>query len=155
MSNIWLNEVMVNNNVIQDEDGDYSSWLELYNDGPKPINLKGYYLTNTQATPTRWEFPSFDIPARSCGLVWLSGKDRTDFCAPLHTNFTMSGASGERYIYIDRTVKPLKILCNLVRWFRRSGRNVIRQIPDGKEWSRDDPTQGNTNCRAGIALIFD
>ena len=36
----------VNSHSLQDEDKEYSDWIEIQNTGQTTINLKGYYLTD-------------------------------------------------------------------------------------------------------------
>ncbi|MBK6840503.1 MAG: lamin tail domain-containing protein [Bacteroidetes bacterium] len=44
---LFINELMSNNqSTIQDADGDYSDWIELYNAGAVSVNLQGYGLSD-------------------------------------------------------------------------------------------------------------
>ncbi|MBL9169979.1 MAG: immunoglobulin domain-containing protein [Verrucomicrobiales bacterium] len=90
-----------NSNTIKDDAGESSDYVELYNGGTAPVNLAGYYLTDTAANLTQWQFPATNLPAGRHLLIWASGRDRRVAGAPLHTNFRL-GQSGEA-IYL---VKP-------------------------------------------------
>ncbi len=53
---VIISEFMaVNSNGIEDEDGDRSDWIELYNMGNVPVNLGGWHLTDKQSDLTKWE----------------------------------------------------------------------------------------------------
>jgi hypothetical protein len=43
---LYINEFMASNaTIIEDPDyEDYSDWIEIYNAGPQPVNLNGYYV---------------------------------------------------------------------------------------------------------------
>jgi len=77
---VRLNEVMAANSATTaDEDGDYSDWIELYNDGPVPVDLGGWGLSDNYSKPFKWLFPiGTQIGAGDYLLVWASGKLRTN-----------------------------------------------------------------------------
>lgn len=84
----------INSSVIQDEDGEYSDWIELYNPGETDINLSGWFLTDNAENLSKWLLPDMELKADSYLLIFASGKDRFDPTKNLHTNFKLSG-SGE------------------------------------------------------------
>ena len=70
-------------------------WFELYNYGPTPANLAGYYLTAALTTPFMFQIPAgYVIPPGGFLLVWADKKN-TAGSADLHVNFKLSkvGAS--------------------------------------------------------------
>ena len=83
-----------NKNTLQDEDGDYPDWIELYNSGDKRVNLAGRYLTDNETNLRKWELPKVHIPSGGCLLVFASNKNRANVGSALHTNFKLS-AKGE------------------------------------------------------------
>lgn len=94
-SALVLNELMASNaTTVTDEDGDYSDWIELYNDGVAAVDLTGYFLTDEEALPTKWQFPATTLGAGQYLLIWASDKNRTTPGQPLHLNFKLS-SSGE------------------------------------------------------------
>lgn len=62
--------------TIQDDDGDYSDWIELFNSGNKSIQLEGWGLTDNPSTPYKWVFPEYIIQPGEHLLIWASGKNR-------------------------------------------------------------------------------
>jgi len=92
-----INEFMSNNETtIQDEDGDYSDWIELYNKGNDPINLKDFSISDDESEPNKWIFPEIIIAADSFLLIWASNKDLLNI-NELHTNFKLK-KSGEELL---------------------------------------------------------
>ncbi len=65
-----------NYSTIQDEDGDYPDWIELYNACATTIDLFDYSLTDNAANPTKWVFPHVNILPGAYIAVFCSGKDR-------------------------------------------------------------------------------
>ena len=83
-----------NKNVLDDEEGQASDWIELYNMTPEPIPLLGWYLTDKADELTKWAFPDVTLDSGDVRVVFASGQDRRDPAAPLHTNFSLA-AEGE------------------------------------------------------------
>ena len=54
----------LNRSGLQDEDGEYSDWIELYNNSDTAINLSGYKLTDDLEDLTKWEFPDVTLGPR-------------------------------------------------------------------------------------------
>jgi hypothetical protein len=99
-SQVVINEFMADNkSTIQDQDGDYSDWIELYNNYDYPVNLINYSLSDNGGNLRKWLFPEIIIPAQGHILVFASGKNRTNE-EELHTNFSIA-ASGEALFLSD------------------------------------------------------
>ncbi len=88
---VVISEFMASNqDTLRDEDGDYSDWIELYNDESTSVNLYGWSLTDTTNNYAKWRFPSVSIPAKGYLLVFASSKNRTNAAGQLHANFALS-----------------------------------------------------------------
>lgn len=94
--NLRMNEVMTANaNVIPDEDGDFSDWIEIYNGGPGPLSLNGLGLTDDVTDPFKWTFPNIVLTADRHLLIFASDKDRTDI--PAHWETVIDWGNHWRY----------------------------------------------------------
>ncbi len=94
-----------NDSILADEDGDYSDWIEIHNPTPAAVDLGGWYLTDSAANLTKWQFPAITIDPGAFLLVFASSKDRSDPLSELHTNFALNG--GGEYLGLvqpDHTV---------------------------------------------------
>lgn len=99
---IYVNEVVSSNHsTIQDCDGDYSDWIELYNPNDFTINLLGYYLSDDTTDVQKWSFPNVEIGAHSYYIVFASGKDKIEE-DEIHANFKVS-QYGEYILFSDAT----------------------------------------------------
>lgn len=74
---VRINEYSTDSTVtLADEDGDFVSWVELYNYGDAPLNLSAFTLSDDPAKPNKWTFPAVTIPAGGYQIVYLSDKSK-------------------------------------------------------------------------------
>ena len=89
--NLLISEFMAaNNSGARDADGAFSDWIEIYNPDRAPASLGGWHLSDDPSDLTKWRFPDVSIPGQGFMLVFASGKNRTDPCGELHTNFSLN-----------------------------------------------------------------
>jgi hypothetical protein len=50
-----------NDRTLNDEDGESSDWIEIFNSGSSPANLNGWFLTDDPAHLTKWLFPEVTL----------------------------------------------------------------------------------------------
>jgi len=87
---VQITEFMADNeSTLQDEDGEFSDWIEIYNPASTPVALGGFQLTGGT---TNWTFPALTLGGQEFLVVFASGKNRTNSPAPLHTNFRLDRA---------------------------------------------------------------
>lgn len=90
---VVISEFMaVNRSSLQDEDGDASDWIELYNTTDHAVSLGGWHLTDQPSVPALWTFPAVTIAAHAYLVVFASQKNRTNDVTRLHTNFALDEA---------------------------------------------------------------
>src|SRR5687768_5248561 len=87
-SAVIISEFMADNaSSVQDEEGDYPDWIELYNSGPSAVSLKGWFLSDEPGNLAKWVFPDVSIGPREFLIVFASNKNRKIPGLPLHANF--------------------------------------------------------------------
>jgi hypothetical protein len=92
---VVISEFMAANALtLEDDDGEASDWIELYNDGSASVSLEGWSLTDDPLNPTKWVFPAVSIPPRGFLIVFASGKDRRNPALPLHASFKLASEGG-------------------------------------------------------------
>jgi spore coat protein CotH len=80
-----INEFMADNdNVIADPFGNFSDWVELFNNSADSIFLGDYYLTDDASDPFEWQLPAEYLAAGGFKLIWADsdttlGADHADF----------------------------------------------------------------------------
>ncbi len=89
---VVVSEFMARNlTTLTDEDGDYSDWIEIENQGLSPVDLAGWFLTDDPRDLDQWMFPPDLVLEPGARLViFASAKDRSVAGSPLHTNFRLS-----------------------------------------------------------------
>lgn len=88
ISNLVINEVVTkNSNIIADEDGDYSGWIEIWNTTNDNISTENIYLL---VGDQKWNFPNQNIAPDGTLVIWTSGKNKTNSTGNPHTNFTLT-----------------------------------------------------------------
>lgn len=65
-----------NYSIVEDENGDFPDWIELYNAGPDTVSLLDYALSDDLADPTKWTFPNVSLLPGEFKIVFCSGKNR-------------------------------------------------------------------------------
>ena len=99
---VVLNEWMADNaapgGFADSVDGMFQDWIELYNPNEIPVNLSGFFLTDTLTQPAKWQIPTNTIIApHGFLLVWADGdigQNGLGTNGDLHANFQLS-RSGE------------------------------------------------------------
>lgn len=93
---IFINEIMASNNAsIEDNAGNHSDWIELYNPGNSSVDLAGYYISDDLGNLQKFRFTNLSgkvvIPAHGYLIIWASNNPDAGY---KHTSFALS-ASGE------------------------------------------------------------
>ena len=147
-SEIVINEVMASNSTtIEDRDGDYPDWIELYNSGDSEVELTGFGLSDDPDDLYKWTFPATTLQPGEFKLIFASDKNYSTESPYLHTNFKIK-AGGETLLLTDTTgfvvdqINSVEISSDL-SWGRK---------PDGgSDWLFfTEPTPGESNTTDGF-----
>lgn len=86
---VIINEYSCSNmNGYTDNYGENEDWVELYNTTGAAIDLTGYYLSDKNNDPLKWQIPSGMIPANGYIMVIASQRNTVNG-SELHTNFNL------------------------------------------------------------------
>jgi hypothetical protein len=126
-----------------DDYGKYSDWIEFYNPTASPIDMQGYYLSDNADSLTKWQFPSFVVPAFGFKTVWCSGMNDL-VGANIHTNFSID-VGGEN-IYL---CNPSATVIDNVSAIALPADKSYGRLPDGGAYNYlSDPSFKATNNAA-------
>ncbi|MBM3846690.1 MAG: hypothetical protein FJ405_10465, partial [Verrucomicrobia bacterium] len=100
--NLLITEFLANNSTINDDFGQSSDYIELFNGGATAIDLSAYYLTDNLDNLQKWRIPAVNLAPGQHLIIWASGRDLTDPTKPLHANFSLS-LNGEALALVRRT----------------------------------------------------
>lgn len=97
-SPVIVNEIVSSNKtVLQDENGQYYDYIELYNRSSERVDLNGWYLSDSADSPRKWRFPEVSVEPGEYLVIYASKLDRSDDPAHLHTSFALS-SEGESVV---------------------------------------------------------
>lgn len=141
-----INEFMAANTAtIADPDyGAFADWVELYNPGNTPVDIKGYSITDLLSQPAKYVFStSIIVPAQSTVIIWLDDKT-----TGAHANFKLS-ASGESIGLFD----PSGAVVDTVTFGAQQNDVSRGRFPngDGPWYAMTPATPGSANLESGIA----
>lgn len=109
---VRINEVMsANASALASDTGKYSDWLELYNGGDEPVNLRGWTLVKAGDAIHPLTFPDIDILPGEYVLIYADGKAQATPDYALHAPWKLA-AAGEQLLLSDaegRTVDALDV----------------------------------------------
>ncbi|NOT61881.1 MAG: hypothetical protein HOP19_16830, partial [Acidobacteria bacterium] len=139
-SDVRLNElVVVNNGVYKDAAGDADPWVEIYNQGPGPVAIGNFYLTDDVAAPTKFKLPTKTLADGEYLIVWLDNETGE---GDTHANFTPLVAGGKLFLFSGSTQLDTVTYPMLAR-----GLSHARQGFYGNVWGNNfQPTAGVANA---------
>jgi hypothetical protein len=141
--NLIISEFLaINVNSLQDDDKEFSDWIEIQNTGETTVNLKGYFLTDNPQVLTKWKFPDVKLDAGKFLIVFASEKNRIDPAKKLHTNFKLSG-SGEFLALVSTNGNT--IISSFSPQYPTQEENISYGFYNGKTVFFDQPTPGTKN----------
>jgi hypothetical protein len=143
-SAVVINEFMVTNTrTVQDPQGEYDDWIELYNGSSGDVDVSGMYLSDSDANPLKWSFPSgTTVPARGSLIVWLDEGTLAD--DGLHANFKLS-KKGETICLIDADSRGNVVLDRVTYGPLREKVSFGRFPDGGPSWQPMVPTPAKLN----------
>ena len=147
-SGIVINELLAkNDNTISDEEDEFDDWIELYNTGSDPVSLEGWYLTDSEDNPDKWDLPAVTINPDEYLVIWA---DEDGKQGELHANFKLSG-SGESLTLSNNEMAVI----DYISWESQETDISFGRYPNGVgSFDFMSPTPGMENT-AGINSVVD
>jgi hypothetical protein len=144
---VFINEWMAENTgyLLDVGTGQYEDWFELFNPTDVPADIGGYFLTDTLASPNKYQVPpGYTVPARGFLLVWADSRPSANNSnsAVLHANFKLD-REGEAIGLFSPEGVPIDTVA-----FNAQTANVSEgRYPDGagRRFSMTTPTAGAAN----------
>lgn len=132
-----INEVLIkNSNNYEDNYGNRSAWIELFNSAYNKVNCNGCFLTDDLKNPTKYKIPQNDpntlIPTRFFVVFWADGKTTH---GTFHLNFTLDSTTkvialfdGDGKTLIDSVSLPVSIKEDMSYARTEDGGGVWKEI---------------------------
>lgn len=140
---IRINELLASNVTgIRDAFGSRSDWIEIHNSTASDVNLAGYFLSDAKATPQKWTFPAFVVPAGGYRVVFASNRN-TLINGEAHTNFALS-RDGE---FLQITAPDGSVVDSVTFGYQETDYSFGRDPSDPSAWMTfTSPTPGAMNA---------
>lgn len=74
-STLQITEICPHNFNLRDLDGDYADYIELYNYGVRPVDLRSFCLSDSEKTPAKCGLPELRVQPGEYVLVWANGSE--------------------------------------------------------------------------------
>lgn len=123
--------------------GEYEDWVELYNAGAASVDLTGYYLSDNDANPQKWQIPSGSIAAGGYKMVYCSGRNLVSG-TQYHPSFNLAQTKNEWFILTS----PANVTVDFVEITQMTKQNhsIGRQTNGAATWKLFlTPTPGAAN----------
>lgn len=123
--------------------GEYEDWVELYNAGAASVDLTGYYLSDNDANPQKWQIPSGSIAAGGYKMVYCSGRNLVSG-TQYHPSFNLAQTKNEWFILTS----PANVTVDFVEFTQMTKQNhsIGRQTNGAATWKLFlTPTPGAAN----------
>ena len=118
-----INEFSASNGgIVEDDNGNSSDWIEIYNAGEDAINLAGYSLTDDTTNVSKYVFPNAFLFGGQYLTVFAGNDDDPTSGSDLYTGFSLS-KGGEYLGFFD----PVG---NLISEFGANGSDYPAQFAD-------------------------
>jgi hypothetical protein len=148
-SQVVINEYSVSNlNQFADNYGKYEDWIELHNTSNVVALIGGYYLSDKQGNPTKWQFPPATfIPAGGYLIVWASGRNEV-LDGHYHTNFRLNQTK-ENVEFVVLSDASGNLIEQYQLEITQLGHSRGRTTNGGSSWGIfTNPTPGGSNNNA-------
>lgn len=98
-----INEFMASNNssYADSATGEYNDWIEIYNNGDKPVNLGGLYISDNKSYKSKYKIPTTNAAVTTVKpgeylILWADSKMEA---GELHVDFKLSADGEDLGIY--------------------------------------------------------
>ena len=131
---IFINEIMSNNQDFIDEDGEQDDWFELYNASPNTINLVGWYLTDDLGEPDKYKIETnLYIESNGFQLLWADGDTENDFTN--HVPFKLS-SGGEEIAIFRKEGNDFILVDHIIFPALQTNISYGRSLDAGEDWQQ-------------------
>lgn len=102
VEDVAINEFMADNETsVADQAGEYDDWIELYNNGTTTVDLSGYYLSDKEGEPSKWQFPENTLIApKGYLIIWADEDEDQASAQEIHASFKLS-SGGETLLLVN------------------------------------------------------
>lgn len=144
---VVVNEVSAANSMYVNDYFKKDDWIEIYNRTDKDIDLAGYYLSDNESKPTKYEITSISengstiIPAYGYLIIWAS--KRSGIGNDIHASFKLGNDDGA----VVMLTSPDKSWSDIMKYNVHGSMESVGRFPDASDnvYKFIVPTIGKSN----------
>lgn len=128
---LYLNELSASNSTFADEAFKTEDWVELYNSSLAPIDLSGYYLSNTLTNLTLFPLTGGqdgNVPPNGHYVIWCS---KESLRGPNHATFKLPKEGGQ--LFLSKQEASGIVLLDSLTYPPADERTTFGRLPDGAD----------------------
>ena len=150
---VVINEYSCSNtNTISDNYNQYEDWFELYNTSSSTVNIGGFYLSDNNNNPDKWQIPSgTTIAGNSFLLVFASGRGESTG-GYLHPNFKLTQMKQEHIVFSDASGNIIDILQLIPTQINHSRGRITDGASSLALFTNPTPNASNTGAMLNYAM---
>ncbi len=152
---VVINEFSASNlEEFTDEFGRTEDWVELFNTSNASVDISGWYLSDKELNPTKFQFPQGTIIApNGYLLIYCSGRNLVTNQGEYHANFKLAQTTGKDKILLANASAEIQEIHELSLTLVECS---IARDTDGSDSMMvcTDPTPGNSNDSAQKYLRY-
>lgn len=123
----------------------YDDWVELQNESDVDVDISGWYISDKESKPTKYQFPEGTIiPANGYKIIVCSGRDLQQ-TVEVHTNFKLSQTEQKDILLLSNASEEAQDFTEMI--ITNANHSVSRM--DG-EWMIDNSPTPNGENNADI-----
>lgn len=140
---VSLNEYSASNlRDFEDQFTKFEDWIELHNSGNEAVDISGYYLSDRENNPTKWQIPAgTTIESKGYLVFYTSGRDKEN-----HTNFKLSQTDDKEVIVLSDASGNLIEKIKLGKTQLSHSRGKLNNGTSWKIFTRPTPGASNENA---------
>ena len=145
---VVINEYSASNlNQFIDNNEKYEDWVELYNTSSSESNVGGWFLSDKENNPLKWEIPTgTTIPANGYLIIWCSGRDG-EVLGELHSSFKLTQTKDNEHLVLSMPTGT--VASSTPVELTLLGHSRCLDVDGGTDWVvAENPTFGTTNDNA-------
>lgn len=135
-------EVLINE--VSTSSSEHPDWIELFNPGEKPVDISGFFLSDSNENIYHWKIPDETVlfPDEYM-LIWASGNNTAGPGKDLHTNFRLSSQGTKIFLTdADRTTRIDTIELPAIPRDTSFGRNQDKKLVTFLDTTPGAPNSG-------------
>ncbi len=126
-----INEISAANSIYINDYNKKNDWVEIYNTTDEDIDIEGWYLSDNENKPTKYQITkdnssaSTIVPAHGFLLIWC---DKLDPISQLHSTFKLAAEGGSVLLS-----PPDQSWTDILRYPAHNGDMTVGRYPNGSE----------------------